>query len=95
MLTALRREVFEETGLTIHEPEFLRIGESILPEKFRDGSWHLIFIDFIVKGFDGTVKLDEREFDCYKWVSLDEALQMDLTPPTRDALLCWIDKQRA
>lgn len=94
MLSALRREVLEETGLMIHQPEFLRIGESILPEKFRDGSWHLILIDFVVKSFEGDVKVDEREFDHYKWVSLDAALQMDLTPPTRETLLCWINNQR-
>src|SRR5882672_3244415 len=93
MLVALQREVFEETGLTIHDPTFLRIGESILPEKFRDGTWHLIFIDFVVRHFEGDVKLDQREFDRYKWVSVESALEMNLTPPTRETLLCWIDKQ--
>lgn len=93
MVVALVREVFEETGLTVHEPEFLRIGESILPERFRDGSWHLIFIGFVVRRFDGDVKLDQREFDSYKWVPLESALEMDLTPPTRETLLCWIHKQ--
>ncbi|MHB8355503.1 MAG: NUDIX domain-containing protein [Vulcanimicrobiaceae bacterium] len=93
LLDALRREVLEETGLIVDSATILRAGESIKDPLFRDGLWHLVFIDFIVTSHHGDVTLDNRELVEYAWVKVREALEMNLTPATADAVTAYLTEQ--
>lgn len=92
ILDALKREVLEETGISIIEAEFLRVSESIFDKTFLDGLRHMIFLDFICRKFEGTVKLDNRELREFRWVPIREAPKMQLTPATRDSIEFYMHK---
>jgi nucleoside triphosphatase len=83
MEQALRREIEEETGLTIHSIEFASLQEFVYDEAFHEQR-HFIFIDFVCRTDAGedTVVLNE-EGQGYTWVPLDEALGLPLEPYTR------------
>jgi len=92
LIEALKREILEETGLHILDSDFLRIGESICDEGFLDGKRHMVFIDFVCTKYDGQVVLDDRELKDYKWINLESALNINLTPATKcsiEALLSY------
>lgn len=72
------REVHEETGLEIDLGEAVWVGESIGPGDPPE--WHYTLVDFVaaVKG-DPSAKPADDAADL-RWVTLDEARTMDLTP---------------
>lgn len=84
MEDALRREIKEETGLSIHDIEFAALQEFIFDEAFHKKDRHFIFIDFRCQtdaDEDEVVLNDEAEE--YTWVSVDEALALPIEPYTR------------
>ncbi|MFH0836340.1 MAG: NUDIX domain-containing protein [Candidatus Micrarchaeota archaeon] len=81
---ALRREFREETGLELHSIELLEVEEVINPSDFHEEE-HFIFFDFYAKTDSEDVKLND-EANEFKWVLIDEALEMDLNASTRKAL---------
>ena len=67
---ALRREVFEETGLQIREPQLLGV---------HTHHWHLpeltqqtFLIVYTASADSEGVSLNPEESDAYQWVTLDE-----------------------
>jgi len=59
---ALKREVFEETGLRISKPQFVAFTEDFFKKEKR----HFISFFYAVKNFSG--KLENKEEDrCYGW----------------------------
>ncbi|MCH7758852.1 NUDIX domain-containing protein [Patescibacteria group bacterium] len=77
---ALKREVKEETGLTINQIEFICLHQFI----FDHAYWkkrHFISFNFAAQTSSRTVKLNS-EAQKYIWVSLQKALKLPVAPYT-------------
>jgi len=77
---ALRREIMEETGLEIHDVEYIGYQEFI----YDDAFWkprHFIFFDFACWTDGNEVRLNDEAQE-HVWVTLEEALTLPLEPYT-------------
>ena len=85
---ALRREVLEETGLTIAQFRLLDVEDSVASDEHA--GIHFIFIDYLC-----TVENDKNptsppqpklneEFSEFKWLHKDDALKLDLIQTVKD-----------
>jgi nucleoside triphosphatase len=83
---ALVRELGEETGLTPTSYRLLRVGERIRPPLYKDGSHHLVYLDFVVDAWKGEIQLDDEELSHGVWVQPRAALDLPLTYTTRQAI---------
>jgi ADP-ribose pyrophosphatase YjhB (NUDIX family) len=83
---ALHRELEEETNLIPTRYRLLRVGERIRPPLYKDGSHHLVYLDFVVESWSGKLQLDEVELKDGLWVLPRDALQLPLTFTTRQAI---------
>lgn len=84
MEQALRREIREETGLSIRDVELVDIQEFI----FDDIFWkkrHFIFLDYRCRTDDTEVVLNEEAQE-YRWVTLEEARSLPVEPYTRHTI---------
>ena len=83
MTGAVRREVFEETGLQIRPGRVVWAGDSIGPGD--PPAWHFCLVDFLceVEGGDLLVGDDAMKV---AWVTLEDAAHMELTPTMVDLL---------
>ena len=81
---ALKREVKEETGLDIYDIEFISFQEFIFDKDFWKKR-HFIFLDFACKTNSTEVKLNSEGQE-FVWVTLDEALKLDIEPYTRKTI---------
>lgn len=80
---ALRRETLEETGLELDDIRFLLVQDCIEPEEF-ESSAHFLLLNYVAVCRDDTVNVQlNDEAEAYCWVSLYQALEMDLNQPTR------------
>jgi 8-oxo-dGTP pyrophosphatase MutT (NUDIX family) len=84
---ALRREVFEETGLTIHSFEFVHtfyVSHSNLTFEY-----HLYHSGWKEKP---EIRLNSNEHTQYQWYSISEALYLPLVPDMKECLLYFTEK---
>ena len=72
VLNTLRREVKEEVNLEIEKPEYLLDIAFIRPDGIP-----VIILSYFAKYKSGDVALDKDSI-AYKWVTLDEAKNVDL-----------------
>ena len=83
---ALRREIKEETNLEVTDIEFVLVQDCIHSKEFyRDA--HFVLLNYTCRCIgDPQVKLNDeaREF---RWVTLEEAMGMELNLPTRKLVL--------
>ncbi len=89
-LEALKREVKEETGLDIHDIEYIAFQEFI----FDDAFWkkrHFIFFDYACKADSTHVQLND-ESEEYLWVSLEETDDLPIEPYTRRSIQAYLKK---
>ena len=85
---ALRREILEETGLSIEEIRFVTVQDSIdSPEFFRPS--HMILLNYHCRTHGSEVKRN-AEAEASLWVTPAEALAMDLNAPTRRLVERWL-----
>jgi ADP-ribose pyrophosphatase YjhB (NUDIX family)/phosphoglycolate phosphatase-like HAD superfamily hydrolase len=79
---ALRREIKEETNLDIETIEFVLVQDCIhSPEFYRES--HFILLNYRCRAAgDPNVILNDEARE-YRWVSIVEALEMDINQPTR------------
>jgi nucleoside triphosphatase len=91
MEEALRREVREETGLDIHNIEFLCFQEFIYDDDFWEKR-HFIFFDFACRT-DSTAVVLNDEGQEYVWASIEEALRLPIEPYTRVAIQKYVEKR--
>ena len=89
---ALVRETREETGLTPVRYRLLRVGERIRPPLYKDGSHHLVYLDFVVDGWTGELQLDGEELSVGLWTTPKAALDLLLTDTTRQAIEAYIGR---
>lgn len=87
-LTALYREVQEETGLTVTDARFLGWQECIHDPAFYH-SKHFIFLDFVCYSTTTAVTLNDEAQD-WQWIDPVPAQTLDLAPFTRHALQLWL-----
>lgn len=91
---ALVRETIEETGLTPVRYRLLRVGERIRPPLYKDGSHHLVYLDFVVDGWTGELQLDGEELSDGLWTTPEAALHLLLTSTTRQAIEALLEHRR-
>ncbi len=83
-LSALIREMREETGLELEDAELVLVQDCIRPVDFFKPA-HFILLCYTAHVESISVKLNE-EADEYVWVRPEEALSMPLNQPTRTLL---------
>lgn len=79
---ALVREIEEETGLTPTSFRLFQVTERICPPLYKDGRHHLVYLDFLVDGWEGTLR-DSDELSEGEWLLPEDALALPLTFTTR------------
>jgi mutator protein MutT len=80
---ALVRETQEEAGLTPIKFRLLLVHERICPPCYKDGHHHLVYLDFLVADWEGTLQLDGEELYEGQWVTPADALALPLSDTTR------------
>ncbi len=89
MEDALKREIKEETGLTIYALKFLSFGEFIFDKVFWKKR-HFIFLNFVAKSKTTKVKLN-WEGQEYIWVDPRKALKLQVEPYTLRAIKKYLE----
>ena len=79
---ALRREISEETGLTITDIEFVLSQDCIDSDEFYRPE-HFILLNYTCRVTGETDVTLNDEAQAFRWVSEPDALQLDLNRPTR------------
>ena len=76
------REVKEETGLSVREPEPIDVINQVTLDENGKVKYHFVIIDYFVKLADGTPRAasDAAELE---WAALDQVEKRDLTPSFR------------
>ncbi|MBI2024450.1 NUDIX hydrolase [Candidatus Giovannonibacteria bacterium] len=72
LLDNLKREMMEETGLTLGGEPKLIAAQDIL----KNTNKHVVRLTYIGKA-DGEVKLDANEHEFYKWFDWEEILKLE------------------
>jgi mutator protein MutT len=82
---AVIREVKEETGLDVAEPELIDVVDNIVQDEEERVKWHFVILDFFVKVRGGKLRASD-DAEEIRWVPLDEAKKYDLTKTFRSFL---------
>ena len=83
---ALRREIKEETGLEVADIEFVLAQDCIHSKEFyRDA--HFILLNYTCRCVGGPVVSLNHEASEFRWVTMEQALEMPINQPTRKLLL--------
>ena len=82
---ACAREMEEETGIKIHVLELINAYDMIVPDEAGKIKYHYVLIDFLVKPIGGTERPSVEVLEM-KWVTYEEARQLDMTNSARKAL---------
>ena len=92
---AARREVLEETGLTVHSMNLFGVYSGPdLYHKYPDGNEaYIIDIVFFSDDFSGELKRQETEVDALQWYDMN-SIPDNLSPPIRRALLDFISRHQ-
>jgi nucleoside triphosphatase len=84
MEDALKREIFEETGLNIYDIKLISLKESVYSDTFHEKK-HFIFIDYLCKTDSSNVILND-EAEEFAWAYLNKIQEYDLGGFTRELL---------
>lgn len=82
---ALRREIKEETGLSIRIQDFLYFRDFKVKKRFKDGktqAFYMISLPFLCEIKSGKLQQND-EFDELKWFSKTRLKHLDLNYATR------------
>lgn len=82
---ALRREILEETGLSIHNVEFALVQDCIDSGEFQRRE-HFLLLNYIAHTHSTNVVLND-EAEEFRWLSPADALALNLNQPTRILLM--------
>lgn len=89
ILEGAAREGLEETGLQLKPVEIFHYGEMINPPNFHRPA-HFVHFDCLFEAMSDDVRLLDKELTEYKWVTPQEALEMNLNPSTRETIKAYI-----
>jgi phosphoglycolate phosphatase-like HAD superfamily hydrolase/ADP-ribose pyrophosphatase YjhB (NUDIX family) len=79
---ALRRELREETGLEVAEIQFVLVQDCIHSREFyRDA--HFVLLNYTCHAAGPVAVTLNEEAQEFRWLSLDDALELPLNQPTR------------
>lgn len=81
LLTAVHREVREETGLTLGTVAWAPTHEAVDHPEFHRPA-HFVLLNFVARATDEDVVLND-EAQAHAWTTPEEALRMELNAPTR------------
>ena len=90
---ALKREIKEETNLSIYDIKFLWYQEFIFDPAFWKRK-HFIFLDFVCKTNSPGVKLNS-EGQSYTWVLPEEALKLSIEPYTKQTIKEYLKRVKS
>jgi len=82
---AVIREVKEETGLDVAEPELIDVVDNIVQDEEGRVKWHFVISTFFVKVRGGELRASD-DAEEIRWIPLDEAEKYDLTKTFRSFL---------
>lgn len=86
-----RREIKEETGYEIGHLNFTMIQESIF--KNDCPGKHYVFVNYFASLMGGSLMLDASEFSQGRWLTIKNALKMNLNSSTRSLINRFIEHQ--
>ena len=89
--TALKREILEETGLEITNIRFVMVQDCIDSPEFMRPE-HFLLLNYLAKASSHEVTLNEEAED-FAWVTVEQALQLDLNTATKILLHRVIDEK--
>jgi len=90
---ALRREIKEETSLDIEDIRFVLAQDCVRsPEFYREE--HFVLLNYTCRCVGESKVVLNEEAREFAWVTMDEAMKMDLNRPTQ-TLLAVVKKNRA
>jgi mutator protein MutT len=77
------REVMEETGLEVENPQLIDVVDNITSDANRRIKYHFVIVDYLVKVKNGepVASSDAEEL---RWVAFDEVEKYDLTKTFRE-----------
>ncbi len=78
---ALVREIREETGLDVAAPVFVMVQDCIDSDEFERPE-HFLLLNYVARRISGEVVLND-EAEEFRWLTPEEALELDLNQPTR------------
>jgi mutator protein MutT len=76
------REVEEETGLEVYEPELIDVVDNVVRDDDGEVKYHFVIIDFFVKLKGGKLNASS-DAEELRWVPLGEVEKHDLTKTFR------------
>jgi mutator protein MutT len=76
------REVAEETGLEVYQPELIDVVDNVVRDENGEVKYHFVIIDYFVKLKGGNVKASS-DAEELQWVPLGEVEKYDLTKTFR------------
>lgn len=82
---ALRREVQEETGLTVLPGEIAVVFERIIPDESGRAEYHYLLIDFFCDVQGGDLEAGD-DSELAAWVDCNALDEIQLTEGTRDVI---------
>jgi len=88
IISALRREIKEETNLDVYDINFLLNQEIIIPKDFFKKA-HYVSVNFSCKAKNNNVKLNYEAESC-KWIKPDEISGYNLNKPTKELVQCYL-----
>jgi len=81
LLTAIHREVREETGLELTDVVWAPVQEAVDHPQFHRPA-HFVLLNFVARATGEQVTLNDEAQE-HAWLTPDEALRLDLNDPTR------------
>jgi mutator protein MutT len=91
--TAVVREVFEETCLTIEPGELLGVFERVVPDEQGRMRYHYVLIDFLCRHVSGELAAADDAEEAL-WFSREELRSLELARETEEVILKGFEKSR-
>jgi 8-oxo-dGTP diphosphatase len=81
VVDALKREVTEETGLTVETDQVAEVFERITPDPAGRVQYHYVMVDYLCRVTGGTLKAGDDA-----WFERTELSHLHLTPGTLEVI---------
>ena len=79
------REVLEETGVQIQQPQFLEVVDSIIRDEDQQVRFHYTLIDYWAS-WDSGIPIGSDDAQYAEWISLDQLEELDLWSKTIEVI---------